>query len=110
MSLYPEREATLRHYDFNDNATTKIVDAIDFVNDSYTEFQGYIIRIGDDDAIVEGDILGEYRMNTDYSGLSRGSIIYDSAAGDVYQVVKKPRPNVTFSKYHVNFKYVTNTN
>jgi hypothetical protein len=105
MSLFQGQEVDARYYEYSDSETTKITDAIDFDNDSWEEIKVNIIRISDTDAIVEGDILGEYRANVRalYDFVARGGVIWISAT-QIYQIAREPRYNKLLKRYHLNLK------
>lgn len=102
MSLFTEQEVTARYYAYTDSLVTKIT-SINFGTASYTSFLINIIRIGDADALIEGDVLGEYRANVTFSGAHRGGLVWISAT-EIYQIVKEPRYNKLFRKYKLNLK------
>lgn len=102
MSLFPEYELAARLYDFVDSGSTKIT-TIDVDTDPYTEITINVIRLGDTDALIQGDVLGEYTANISTSA-ERGQLVYIPSTGDKFHVVKKPRYNKLFEKYHVNLK------
>lgn len=104
MTVFTEHTSTYRWYEWTDSDTTKI-SSINFATADYTELALNIIRISDTDAIVEGDILGEYRANTSQSGISRGDLMWKSAS-EIYQVSTDPRYNKLFSEYHLRLKRV----
>lgn len=104
MSIFEDQEVSAEWFVFSDSDSKKKT-SINFDEDDSTTITINKIRISDLDGIVEGDILGEYRANVDQSGIKRGDVIWFSST-DIYRVVKKPRYNKLFNKYHLNMKKV----
>lgn len=66
-----------------------------------------IIRINAEDAMIEGEELGEYRANIKNgraSEVTEGALI--QADNVKYRVVNKPRFNKLFNEYKLNLKPV----
>lgn len=103
MSLFVEHTTTCRYYEYTDVPDDKI-SSVDFDTDSYEEISIFNIRLTDQDSIIEGDVLGEYRANVDYDGCNRGGVIYFPDSEEAYRIVRQPRYNTLFGKYKLNMK------
>lgn len=110
MSLFPEYKVEAEVYNPQDSdSTKKTTYRIDSRNYDF-KITINLIRIGDQDAIIEGDQLGEYRAYIDHSNknlLKEGQLIYIPSQNIKLQIVGKIRTQKMFNDIKkINLKLV----
>lgn len=107
MSLFRNLERTAEFFKASDNNATKITsEDVDSLS-VYFEAPVNLIQINDQDMIIEGDILGEFRANVrgaNQSKLARGLLLRFKGDLQVYRLVRNPKPQRMFNRTKIYCK------
>lgn len=107
MSLFKDKEITAEVYKALDNAETKItIEDLKQLTPLF-EVPLNIITLNDQDAIIEGDILGDHVANVRGENrdlIKRGYLLRYKGQKQVYRVVRNPKPMKLFKRTKLRLK------